>query len=50
MLFAQAETFGRPVRELLTGTPMPLTQMEWYLWLRYRMAAARLRQQGRGGR
>lgn len=48
VLFAQAETFGRPVRELLTGQPGPLTNMEWFLWVRYKTAVARLRQQERG--
>jgi hypothetical protein len=48
VLFAQAETFGRPVRELLTGQPGPLTNMEFFLWARYRLAQARLRQQERG--
>lgn len=50
MLFAQAEAFGRPVRELLTGQAGPLTHMEWYLWMRYRLALARLRQQQGKGR
>lgn len=49
VLFAQAEAFGRPVRELLTGQPGPLMHMEWFLWVRYRLAMARLRQQ-EGGR
>ena len=47
-LFVQAETFGRPVREMLTGLPAALMQMELYLWGRYRLAVARLRQQYRG--
>lgn len=37
--------FGRPVRELLTGTPGPLMHMEWFLWTRYKLALVRLRQQ-----
>ena len=49
-LYAQAESFGRPVRELLTGQAGPLTHMEWYLWGRYRWAQARLRQQNKAGR
>jgi hypothetical protein len=50
-LFGQAETFGRPVRELLTGVPGPLTSMERYLWGRFNLARARLRQQaGKAGR
>lgn len=49
-LFVQAETFGRPVREMLTGQAGPLMQMEMYLWGRYRWAMARLRQQARAER
>ncbi len=44
-LFAQAVTFGRPVREMLTGMPGPLTAMERYLWTRYNLAQARIHQQ-----
>jgi len=48
-LFAQAETFNRPVRELLAGTPGPLMNMEFFLWNSYRLATMRLQQQqGKG--
>lgn len=35
------------VRALLTGAHGPLTQMEFYLWQRWRVAQARLQQQQR---
>jgi hypothetical protein len=35
------------VRELLTGQRGPLTNMEFYLWQRYRLAQARVQQQAR---
>lgn len=47
-LFVQAEAFGQSVRQMITGMPGPLQQMELYLWGRYRWAMARLRQQSRG--
>lgn len=47
-LFELAETLGKTVAELLTGAPMPLSNMEFYLWNRYRLARERIRQQQRG--
>jgi hypothetical protein len=44
-LFETAEALGRPVGELLTGVGGPLSNMELYLWGRYRWAKERLRQQ-----
>lgn len=44
-LFETAEALGRPVGEMLTGLPGPLTNMELYLWGRFRWARERLRQQ-----
>lgn len=49
-LFVQAEAFGQSVRQMMTGAAGPLTQMELYLWGRYRLARARLRQQSRAVR
>lgn len=46
MLFETAAKLGKPVRELLTGVPGPLTGMEDALWRRKPLAEARLRQQG----
>jgi hypothetical protein len=46
--FVHAEKFARPVRELLTGQPGPITAMEEYLWLRFNLARARIQQQQRG--
>jgi len=42
-----AESLGKTVRELLTGQPGSLTNLEWYLWTRFRTAQARLQQQQR---
>lgn len=44
-LFELAESLGKTVAELLTGEPQPLSQMEFYLWNRYRAAQERLRYQ-----
>jgi len=46
-LFELAETLGKTVGELLTGRAQPLSNMELYLWNRYRFARERLRQQQR---
>jgi hypothetical protein len=46
-LFALAEDLGKTVRELTTGASGPLTNLEHYLWARYRTAQARLQQQQR---
>lgn len=46
-LFERAEALGKTVRELLTGTPGPWTNLERYLWKRYRDAELRLQQQQR---
>lgn len=35
------------VAELLTGQPGPMTNMEFFLWQRYRLAQNRLYQQAR---
>jgi hypothetical protein len=46
-LFELAESLGKTVGELLTGGSQPLSNMELYLWNRYRVAQARIRQQQR---
>ncbi len=46
-LFELAETLGKTVAELLTGEAQPLSNMELYLWNRYRFARERIRQQQR---
>lgn len=46
-LFSLAERLGRTVVELLTGEPRPLSALEHYLWMRYGVAQARIRQQNR---
>jgi len=47
-LFELAESLGKTVAELLTGGSQPLSNMELYLWNRYRFACERIRQQQRG--
>ena len=47
LLFQNAEAMHRTVGELLTGRMAPLTNMEHFLWARYRLATARLHQQAR---
>lgn len=44
-MFETAEQLKMTVRTLLTGTTAPMSLMEEYLWRRYRLAQARLRQQ-----
>lgn len=46
-LFETAETLGRTVVDLLLGGSRPMSNMELYLWGRYRWAKARLDQQSR---
>lgn len=46
-LFELAESLGKTVAELLTGKPQPLSQMEFYLWNRYRAAQQRLKEQSK---
>jgi hypothetical protein len=44
-LFETAESLGKTVAELLTGQAGALSNMELYLWNRWRWARERLRQQ-----
>lgn len=46
-LFDLAERLHQTVRRVLTGDDAPLTNMEFYLWGRYRAARMRLEQQAR---
>lgn len=46
-LFELAESLGKTVAELLTGESQPLSQMEFYLWNRYRAAQQRLKEQSK---
>lgn len=45
--FALAEELGGTVRHILTGESAPMSNMEMYLWGRFRTARARLEQQAR---
>jgi hypothetical protein len=44
-LFETCEELGKTAREVLTGAPGAMMQMELYLWSQYRLARARLQQQ-----
>lgn len=47
-LFETAETLGQTVAGLLLGGSQPISNMELYLWGRFRLARERIRQQQRG--
>jgi hypothetical protein len=45
--FVLAEQLGGTVRSILSGQAAPMSNMEFYLWGRYRLARARIEQQQR---
>lgn len=49
-MFELAESLGKTVGEMLAGgLAPPMTQMEFYLWNRYRAAQGRIRYQNQHG-